>query len=623
MQETETLFEQFAPISTEQWEEMLKKDLKGADYEKKLVWQTLEGMKIKPYYRSEDLKNAPQRNHLPGNFPYTRGTKDNNDWLIREEIHVLNKNEANNQALKAIENGANSIEFVLYDDAVKSLHSFEQLLYKINPEEIEINFTAFGQNPVFVEYLLADIVKMKFDPNKVCGSITLDPLGFILLHGRTCSGPIADIFQNLNELIRRIHERLPRYKVITVNAQHVHNAGGHAVQELAYALSMGAEYLHRMTARGTAADYIANHMTFVFAAGTNYFMEIAKFRAARIMWASLVEKYAPQDPQAAKMRIHARTSEWTTTNYDVHVNLLRSTTQTMAAALGGADSITTLPYNYANGQHDDELARRIARNQQIILKEEAHFNKVIDPAAGSYYIEHLTTELIENAWKLFNKVEELGGFMKAFVSGFIHADIEKTAQTRRENIATRKEILLGVNEYPNPLDEMDVAIDYQLQKENKEIADIGLIGKPIRKFRAAYNFEHLRRKVETMQRRPMAMMLTYGDPAMRKARAGFASDFFNSIGFRTSNHPGYKNIDEAVADVEQYKPEMVVLCSSDQEYAEFARKIDAQMKHKAVRVVAGYPKDSFTELKQAGFDQFIHTKSNVIETAEVLLNKLG
>jgi methylmalonyl-CoA mutase len=295
--------------------------------------------------------------------------------------------------------------------------------------------------------------------------------------------------------------------------------------------------------------------------------------------------------------------------------MLRSTTETMSAALGGADSITVLPFDIAGGENS-ELGQRIARNQQLLLKGESHFDKVNDAAAGSYYIENLTDQLIESSWQLFLEIEEKGGFLKAFESGFITERIEAEASQLRQDVALRKKVILGTNQYPNTLENIK---DFNTSPiEGNKFA--------IKSFRAADEFEKLRLltdKFSTKLKRPKVWMLTYGNLAMRKARAQFAANFFGCAGFETIDNPGFETIEQGINAARAEKPDIVVICSSDEEYREIALPVFKALEDEAIVVLAGYPKDLVEELKDNGFKNFIHAKSNVLEELVKYQNKMG
>ena len=598
----ENLFNEFSPITTVAWEEIINKDLKGADYDKKLIWKTIEGFNVRPYYRAEDLQHLDYINkNNVAEFPFVRSTKTENNWKIRQDIFVSNVEEVNKLAVSNIKNGVNSIGFLLYNDVSES--QFDTLLKDIDLEKIEINFLCHSLTDKYVEFLLKYCKKNNIDTNKVTGSNNFDPLGHLILSGVV---PCSESNNSVIEEMKKFKNELPNFKIISINAGYFNNAGGSIVEELAFGLSMASQYLDKLTDTGNSIDEITKRIRFNFSTGSNYFMEIAKLRAARYLWAKIVEAYNPKDKNSTKINIHSETSFWNKTVYDPYVNMLRVTTEAMSAVLGGTDSLTVYSFDSAYNCNPSDFAYRIAKNVQLIIKEEAHFGKVIDPAAGSYYIENLTNSLIEESWKLFLEVEDMGGFFAAFKTEFIQNKIEETSKLRDKNIATRKEILLGTNQYPN----------FNEVLKNTELCNCDCdvdgekIAKPIKYYRAAEQFEKLRLSVDKFEKRPVAFMLTIGNLNMRKARSQFACNFFACAGFEVIDNNGFENITEGIKESENKKADIIVLCSSDEEYENYA--IELKQTTNKIIVIAGNPECKAT-LEKNGITNFISIKSNVLE----------
>ncbi|MCK4661820.1 MAG: acyl-CoA mutase large subunit family protein [Bacteroidales bacterium] len=614
------LFNEFPPVSTKDWETKINQDLKGADYEKKLVWKTLEDINVKPYYRSEDLENLKHLEFFPGDFPFIRGNKtDNNDWYIRQDIIVDNANDANKKALKILNRGVNSIGFVFNNFETFSKNDFNKLLNDIHINSIEINFIAGHYSVEILRWLIEKIKNEKLNPDEIIGSVDFDTIGVLTLKGNFCKSDEFS-FNYAKELIE-IGKELPNFKNIVIHGDYFHNSGSSIVQELGFSLAVGCEYLYQLTKRGISIDDIAPKFKFQFAVGSNYFMEIAKLRAARMLWAKIIECFSPCCQEKAKMNIHCETSQWNKTIYDPYVNMLRSTTESMSAALAGTDSLTVLPFDKAYSEPSD-FSERIARNTQIVLKEEAYFNKVIDPSAGSYYIEKLTDSIVEQSWKLFCEVEENGGYVEAFKKGFIQNEIKKITQKRDLNIATRKEIFLGTNQFPNFDETLKIEIPDSVIIPKSAKAE-NAITEPLIPYRGTQAFEILRQKTEKSGKRPKTFMFTYGNLAMRKARATFSCNFFACAGFEVVDNSGFKTIDEGIKASIDNKADIVVICSSDDEYKEIVPEIYNKLKDKAIIVVAGYPKNIVDELKSKGIKNFIHVKSNILETLSDLQKQLG
>ena len=599
------LFQEFPPVTTEQWEEVILKDLKGADYQKKLVWRTDEGFNVKPYYRAEDLNSLEYLETLPNQFPYTRGfkTKDNH-WNIVQEITEKDPKKANAIAVNALSKGADTISFCTKN--VTSYQDLKSLLHNINLETKGVQFRCAVSYLELMKLFVQLIEEQKFDKKKITGAIDFDAIIFALKKGKFYRNKETDL-QEVVELMMLTSE-LPNFKIVNVNGLAMHNAGATIVQELGYVLAVANEYMAFATNKGIASEKIAAKMQFTLSVGSNYFMEIAKLRAARLLWATLVEQYQPACDCAYHIHINTIASSWNKTLYDPYVNMLRSTTEAMSAALGGADSIALKPFDVAYKQ-EDEFSSRISRNTQIILKEESYFDKIVDPAAGSYYIENLTHSIIEHAWKLFQEMENEGGFSVAMEAGKVKADIEQSAQKRDMDIATRKYILLGTNQYPNINESMLDKIE-----EDKTCSSEGL-----KSYRGAAAFEALRLQTEEYTKkyhRPKVFLLKVGNLAMRQARAGFITNFFGCAGYEILDNPGFANAEESVRAALNASPDIIVLCSSDEEYATLGVDIVRQIKKNIEKIpvlIAGNPTEIIETSNEAGVDDYIHVKNNVLE----------
>ena len=613
MEAKKKLFEEFPPVSTEQWEAVIEKDLKGADYNKKLVWKTAEGFSVRPYYRAEDLKNIAWMGVMPNQFPYVRGNREQeNSWLVRQDIVVKDVKEANKMAHDAISRGCNAIGFKLDYDKAYDAVEIATLLNGIDQNQVEIN--------VFNNKYHLPLLEMLSKVPNVRGSINYDPLTRYLRRGVWYVSETTDM--ELAYIM--VKAEMPGFQTLGVNGHVLTNAGATIVQEMACSLAIGAEYLDQLTEKGLSVDDIAPKMRFNLAVGQNYFMELAKMRAYRLLWANIIKAYGGKESNA-KMHIHACNAEIGMSLYDAYVNMLRTTTGTMSAVLGGVDSFCVTPFD-ATFETPTDFADRIARNQQLILKEEAHFDKVADPAAGSYYIENLTDSLAKAAWDLFNKIQDEGGYLAAVRKGMIQAMVKESADKKFGNVATRREIILGTNQYPNFTETMKFAPEawvFEADDRRDEKAEV----ETIVTFRAGQQFEQLRYATDVYaqnHKRPVAWMFTYGNLAMLKARSQFASNFFACAGFEVVDNAGFKTLDEGIAAAREVKPEIVVICSSDEEYGDGnALKIFEALKNETIVVLAGNPAGTADELKAAGMEHFIHVKSNVLETLQGFQKKLG
>lgn len=612
----EKLFSEFASVSTEEWMAKITADLKGVPFEKKLVWKTGEGFNVNPFYRAEDIEGLKTTESLPGEFPYVRGTKKDNDWKVRQNIEVCCFKGANEKALDLLTKGVTSLGFIIKGDEVNE-ENIATLLEGICPASVELNFNTCNCKAEKLIGILADYFKGKgVDAEKCYGSVNYDAFKKPLVKGKENSEWVEGA-----AAVLKAGQALPNYRVLAVNAFLFNNAGAYISQELGYALAWGNELMAKLTEAGFTADEVAKKIKFNFGISSNYFMEIAKFRAARWLWAEIVAAYKPACECACKMVAHAQTSEWNMTVYDAHVNLLRSQTEAMSAALAGVDSITVRPFDKIY-QTPDDFSERIARNQQLLLKEECHLDKVVDPSAGSYYVEVLTNSLADVAWKLFLEVEEKGGFSVAVNAGEIQNAVNASNVARKKAVATRREILLGSNQYPNFT---EVAAD-KIQEKGSCCCGGGHCGEatiPALDFsRGASEFEALRMTTEKSGKTPKVFMLTIGNLAMRLARSQFSANFFGCAGYKIIDNLGFDTVEAGVEAAVKAGAEIVVLCSSDDEYAEFAPAAYKALAGRAEFVVAGAPACA-DDLKAQGIDQFVNVKSNVLETLKAFNAKLG
>ncbi len=457
-----TLSQEFPPVPTSAWEAAIAKDLKGADYDKKLVWRTEEGLSVRPYYRRENL--AGLENQLS-----MRRTR--RGWEIVADAEP--------------------------------------------PEE-------------------------------------------------------------------------------AIRGDLLHEAGAHSIQELGFAIAMGVERLAELTREKSVED-AAKEIEFVLAVGPSYFIEIAKLRAARLLWAQAVAAFNPKSPDACTMRLHVRTPRRNKSLFDPHTNLLRAATEALSAVIGGCDKLTIEAFGFE---------KHLAVNIQRILQEESHLDAVADPAGGSYYIETLTDSIAKEAWKLFQQVEAEGGYSKALASGSIAKALEASRAARDKALSSRRRSMVGVNNYPN-LMEKDPS------SENIPAA----LKSPLPNYRVAEPFEKIRRRTiahaAATGRYPKVLLLTRGDVKMKGARSNFCLNFFGCGAFDMVVSEEFKDTDA----------DLIILCSSDPEYVAFAR--DVCPKVKVPVLVAGNPKDHIEELKAAGVQGFVHVLSDAVQTLTEWQNKLG
>lgn len=660
-----SLFSEFPPISTEEWEKVITNDLKGADYKEKLQWDTGEGVSSLPFYRRENLSNIERRS------PIGHGDKKDNRWEICEPIFTHDIAVANETAVKALQHGASALQIALNVRRTEGAlggdlegvplldqKSFSQLLDNISLDETPLHFDSGMASPAILAMLHNEVTNRDLDPESIYATFLYDPFTFTLFKGQLPKPDFETIRKDIVQLASFSTEKLPKARPLGIDARTYQLTGGTIVQELGYALAAASEYLATLTDIGFDIDEVSHLLHFKFGVGSKYFLEIAKFRAARLLWKNLVDAFGG-DADSTECYIQAETSQWNKTLYDPYTNMLRTATEDMSAAIAGCDAITVLAYDKHFRQPTD-FSKRIARNSQLILREEAHLDKVVDPAAGSYYVENLTEEIGDEAWKLFQEIEREGGLMKAIENGTVQSAIQDSQEARNRMIATRGRIFVGTNQYPNAEEKMSDTIETPYQtvafNESENDFDIDSQSLPadltkafsngatlgdiisclfdygkhyirtISPYRGPQIFENLRLATENSDHTPKVLTLPLGDRRMRKARSGFAGNFFGCVGYDIEDPIGYENVDEAMKAVQEESPDIAVICSSDNEYEElvpaFANAF-GKLEERPLLVLAGYPKDKVKSYKEAGVDEFIYAGSNVLESLKRFHQKLN
>ena len=609
----EKLFAEFPAVSTEAWEAAIAVDLKGADYERKLVWRTTEGFSLRPYYRAENLEGLETLGTQAGEFPYLRGVSGDNSWLTHQTIAVKCPKAANEAALKMLNAGVDSLGFCLSEEL--TAEQLDELLAGVVLSAVELTFCGKGAGKL-VSLVLAKAEAEGVAKDDLHVNFCIDPIVKHLsqkgdwceeCEGGKCLTKIADLIKATAEY--------KGVRVVNVSANVFSDSGSTIVEELGFGLSVAHEYLVRLMEAGLTVDQAAKKIRFTFAVTSNYFMEMAKFRAARLLWANIVKQYEPACQCSCKMFVHARTSAWNQTVYDPYVNMLRGTTEAMSAAIAGVHSLEVLPFDYAYTT-PTEFSERIARNQSLLLKHESHFDQVIDPAGGSYYIENLTKTIAEEAWKLFLELEEKGGYVEAFKAGYVVERVKASAAAKDKAIATRRQILLGANQYPNFTEVADAAVTAEA------VTRVAAEGNVLVPYRGAMAFEAMRYGVDKSGKELKAFMLTCGNLAMARARAQFSCNFFACAGIRVQDNNFFKSVEEGVEAALASEAQIVVVCASDDDYAEVAPKVQELLGGKAILVVAGAPACT-EELQAKGINNFINVKSNVLETLRSYLAQMG
>jgi len=576
----EHLLEEFPPVSTAEWEAAIARDLKGADYEKRLIWRSEEGLAVKPYYRADDLKDLACKDAAPGVFPYRRGARAIGDWQIREKIDAVDAETANREACAAVAAGADGISFS--GVSAKSIADLGVLLATL--DEIPIHFD--GADEGLLRLLLET-----------------------LRAGRRAAGVSTgrDALTSVEFAAEVIGGAPNGFVPFTIHGDAFEEAGATAAEEVGFTLSAGVDFLDAMQDRNIVAGRAAAALEFHFAMGSNYFFQIAKLRAFRMVWARAVGSFGGSRSEA-RAHIAARTSRWDKTAYDPHVNILRATTEAMSAVLGGADSVMVAPFD-ACYKLPNEASRRLARNTQLLLKHEAWIGHIADAAGGSYYLETVTDFLAHEGWKIMQGIEARGGYRKSQMDGATKAALDRSMTAREKAVASRRRVFVGTNQFANPAEQALNRCEPGRSSETK---------------RGTQPYEALRLRTERHTAggglTPRVLLAEFGDVKLRAARSNFAVNFFACAGFETVTRRFRKAVEIAGAE-----GDLIVLCSSDKEYAAIAAELMPKLKamdRKTPVIVAGNPEDA-AMLSAAGVADFVHARSHPVEVLTKWQERLG
>lgn len=658
--EQEIRFDEFQKPDFEQWRDAAIKSLKGKPFDK-LITKTYEGIELQPVYNAKDIDDIDFAQSYPGARPFARSSVASGYrkkyWDIAQEIDITEPGKFNNAALDGLQRGQNALRIEIDSPGQRGLHiNYTEELNKAL-ESIDKDSTSVYIDPGSYGLAFAALLDDYFSKSKLIkGAILCDPLSQAVKSGRFSASKIEkDIKALLN------WSEKSSLRVLSVSSVPYFEGGADAASELAFAMATGVEYLKISVDSGFSINDAAKKILFNFSVGSEYFMEIAKFRAARILWQRITGEFCA-DEDSSKMFILAQTSTRNKSALDPYVNMLRATTEALAAILGGCDSLTV--HNFDTGlRPHSEFSQRFARNLQLVLREEAHTTDTIDPAGGSWYIEKLTAQLAEKAWGIFREIEQKGGMAEALRQGFPQAQTKKTASARMKNLATRKDTLLGTNKYPNlqekdirepvydVIEESDISdnqaglpkvklADYAIDKiaehfksgfglkavakSIEDLFDYETIG-CIDSFRAAAPFEQLRDRISQGGKEPKALLLCYGKLGDYKARADFSADFMHVGGINTEYSPAFYKIEDAAKYIMENEFPAVTLCSSDANYPDFVPQLARLIKRgKPLTkiILAGYPKEHIEEFKAAGVDDFIHVKADLLIVLGSLLEDM-
>lgn len=614
----------FPKASIEEWKEAAAASLKGRSVEK-LKTTTYEGITLNPLY-TELSGSANKNTELPGFAPFTRGIAPTGyyqqPWLTVQNVSGATFEEANEKMHAALSRGQNIISYpvqLLAEGASRVNKLFYELPLKDLPVFIDLKGKQKELLPQFKAVANQQSTKWR-------GVLAEDPIAEWLVRGQVPED-MENYFAEWFKIIQEYQQIGPDLKSILINTAIFHNGGASAVQELGYGLALAVQYVMEGQRQGLSIPDITEKIVFSFAVDSNYFMSIAKLRAARRIWAGLAEAFNI-DSDYFKMTIHAVTSELTETLYDQHVNILRTTNQAFAAAIGGIQYLQIHSFDHATGKYND-LSERIARNTHLILKEETNITTVVDPAGGSWYVEQLTDELAEKAWEKFLQIDEAGGIIDAIKQGSLQSDIADVYERRVLNAALRKERIIGTNVYPNPADKINVPTGGR--QESFMIVEKSVDIIPITLERISSQFEQLRIRSEEFKQSsgesPKIGLINLKERKSYIPRADFIKGLVAAGGIETVESTGCQTSEEAIGFIASTKLSIYCLCGSDLDYSESVKAIINDMKQQYPHIrlyIAGKQVDELeAEILDAGVEKSIHLKTNVVAFLSELLQELG
>jgi methylmalonyl-CoA mutase len=646
--------------SAEAWTDAAEKLLKGKPFGKILNTQTYDGFTHGPIFRQADLAEDVTGG-LPGVQPFTRGTTatgyTTHPWLIAQELIHPDPDILNKLLTDAIAAGQTAV-YIVPDRAserstfadksewgkcgthIRSYADFAAILRNIDIGQIPLFIKALNNASLFAGYLQAYCDKSGLDPAKVKGAIEFDPIGHAIRTGQFASTS-DNMMDEAGALVQWSQTVVPGVKTIGIHGGLFEKAGAATVQQYAYALAMATDYVAALGERGFDINGVLQQVRFSLSLSPNIFIEIAALRAIKKLWATIAAEFGGNEA-SQKIDIHARTGSFYKTIEDPHTNILRTATEGFAAVLGGINSLHIGPFDHLFAPAN-AFSSRIARNQHIILKEEANLEKLIDPAGGAWAIEKLTEEMTGLIWDIFKEIEAFGGFIKYLEAGKPQAAIAATREKRIQHLLTRKDKLIGSNIYPNhlppytpatPFDhqafvEKASSQSYDLQADLKAIPNRQTGGSeidPLPMMRAAEVFENIRTKVRQLAQPPVVTLLNWGNLANHKARADFSREFFEVGGFKIANTTGFENVADMVTAIKGSTSNTFVICGKDGDYESIVPELIPAAKAAkpgATFVLAGYPKDKVEAYKTAGIDIFIHLKANLIGVFDQVLATTG
>lgn len=590
-----SLISEFSPVTKQEWMEKVGIDLKGADFEKKLVWKNLSKINIQPFYNAEDKQN------------YIKNTGENSQSLVNYRSIIVNDSEQGNKlALKAIKEGINGLLFTIDKEIAIS-----GLLKGVDLNEIAVSFILKANVTEFASEFFGFVKENKISDKSLRGYIDTNLISRYLTKGKIAT----EQFDTAAKLIQLAND-YPNYKGLTISGSEYLDSGANQVQEVAYTLSSLVYLIDELKERRISYQEVFDNLNFKLAIGSEYFVEIGKFRAFNSLLTEVASKYGITEQSHT---IIGKTSIWSKSVTDPHTNLLRATTEAMSAILGNVDGVLIDAFDKEFSEASD-FSSRIAGNISTVLKEESYLGKVANPVDGSYYIEEASAKIATKALELFKVIEEKGGFYKAFESELIQQQIAEIRQEKIKLISQRRLPMVGVNKYPNLMETVDASLLSSGDEGSSKL---------LKPRRASLEIEAIRKVtenlVETIGKRPLVELASFGNLTMRKARAAFAYDFIGVSGFNVQQEKSYSSAEEAAEQSAKSDAEVVVICSSDQDYDDSALsyvKAFRALNSEKVLLLAGNPTNIIEELTKAGLDGCVNLRSDVIKTISAIQNKI-
>jgi len=709
MKANDPLLAEFSTPSKEDWRAAAEALLKGKPFDKLMKARTPEGIELEPIFWKDVLDGLPATETLPGFDGYLRGTRASGykaeTWEIAQELPYGSPAEFNRAAREDLMRGQNALNVILDIATLKGvdpdagapgevgacgvslacLKDIKAAFAEIVPEAVGIHIRGGCAGLAVGALYFAWLEATGNDKNAVKGSLNFDPLAVQSAAG-ALPASLRDLYDEQAALARYCLKEAPGIRSVGVSTLPYHQAGASAVEELGIVLATGAAYLEALAERGLSVDEAARQIRVSLAIGPNFFMELAKIRAGRVLWAKMVAAFGG-GKDAQKLELHARTGLYNKTKHDPYVNMLRTTTEALCGAIAGVDSMCVGNFD-ETARLPDTFSRRISRNTQIILQEECELTDVADPAGGSWAVEWLTHQVAEKAWTFFQEIEGQGGMAEALRSNFLQEKLRATASGVEQRLNQRRMSLVGTNVYPNveessldPLHpdyaelretrareiekarlEMDDDADRKVMNALGRImegdkddlvpalidaaragatlgeitrtlrgeADPGEASRPLPAARLAAKYEALRQASANFEaetgRRPLIFLVNFGPLRRHKLRADFTRGFFEAGGFEIISPPGFESPAAAVAALAESDAGIAVVCGTDDDYAErfpvYAEAIKAELPDIRL-VLAGHPGDHEDAFRNAGMDDYIFIKSDNYETNRQYLEGLG